>query len=432
MAGLGFGAMIQGASRGLDDVENRALKREDQDYERTRRTNEQTDRTRRLSREDITQGREDTEYAKAQKDDARRRDIQEAVRTWQMSGDPSVLAAASNKYTPDGVKHWISKNEDGTYDAVGEINGVVKKRTISEDEVGQFMMTLAVADPAALFSQQLADKKATAAKEADYAHDIRLERVKGEEDRKSDKRTPARAAALDKWYQERYDDIDDKEAAQEYDPATANLMRQRVDERYQEAMQRVDGGGVGAGGDAGGAAPATPKTQAEYDALKPGDLFVDPEDGKTYKKPAADATAAPKPDAAAPATTDKGKKLARDDKTSDKPKAGEAPKADADKPLVREVEDPTEIINKAIEKKTAEKAAKKEKLVRQEADTKDTVKIQSLLRGKEMPKDIESAKSLIAELSKLKKTAAGQAYKPTIDRRIKAIANHIAEQETGK
>ena len=345
MGALGFGAMIQGASKGLDDVEQRNLRREDQQYERERRSregvtfeNQQQDRTRRLKREDITNDRADKEYEVQKQQQDRQRDVMEAVRRWQLTGDPSSIVEASNKYTRDGVKHSIVKNEDGTYDVFGDVDGKVAKKTLTEDQIGQYMMVLAAQDPFAQVEKQQDAKASAAEKAAERSHQVYLERVKGEEDRKGGGKL---GETVEKWRLERYADIDDKEAAGEIDAETAKAMRTRTDELAMSRLQRVPDGGTGGAGEATGEKLPVPKTQEDYDALEPGAFYINDEDGKRYQKPGKPAAAADKPKPAD--TADKGeaapaqaksegakpetKKLAREDAPQDEaPEPVEKPK----------------------------------------------------------------------------------------------------------
>ncbi len=179
----GTGMMIQGLSAGLRDVrremehdEDRAYQKEDREYQRKARELDLEgkqvglqDTRDRMARQKVTQKREDEEYEFKKEQAEFARDFDESMRRFAMSQgqDYQGIVDLYNNRWPDDGQVMAKRNKDGTYDVSFEKDGQTQAhKGLSFDDFGTLAMQMR--DP----GKWLEDKKASAAKAAERAHEL--------------------------------------------------------------------------------------------------------------------------------------------------------------------------------------------------------------------------------------------------------------------
>ena len=181
MAGVALSRMLSAAPEAID----RGMERRDRNTYRERETEQyqqgQEDRNRRQSREDYSLARQSINDSRADKEyktneDKRKRKValNEAIRTWQMTGDIEPANKVANEYTAEGVKHKIKKNPDGSYSgSIGYEGKEEPFENISDDEVGTYLMRLGNEDPYQSLVAEKAGKQAAKAKKEERSFQLK-------------------------------------------------------------------------------------------------------------------------------------------------------------------------------------------------------------------------------------------------------------------
>jgi hypothetical protein len=188
--------MIQGVSRGLDDVERRNERKEDRAYELKRRGREDTqyeqgqeDRTYQVSRRQVTDQRTDEQYDIQREQQQFAKDFDEAMRRYAVSdgADYQGLQDIYNNKYPDKGKVMMRRDEDGTFtvqftrpDGTTEV-----KEGLNFDQLGE--MAMGMRDPNKWMENRRASSAAAAERKGKHEDAVDLERVRGEESRKTER-----------------------------------------------------------------------------------------------------------------------------------------------------------------------------------------------------------------------------------------------------
>lgn len=193
---IGTAALIQGASRGLDDIAARQAQQDDRAYELRRREREDTqyqqgqeDREYTLRRRAVTDRRSDEEYGLRREQQEFTRKFDEAMRRYAMSdgADYQGLVDVYNAHFPDGGKVMMRRDPDGTYamSFEGRDGRKSAKSGLTFDQVGELAMGMR--DPNTWIAHRQATSAKASERQADLSQAITLARVKGEEDRKTER-----------------------------------------------------------------------------------------------------------------------------------------------------------------------------------------------------------------------------------------------------
>lgn len=192
---LGTAAMIQGLSRGLDDVQERRNRDEDRTYELKRRERDDTqweqgqeDRAYTVGRRKVTDQRADEQYDIQREQQEFTREFDDAMRRYVMSdgADYQGLQDFYNNKYPNQGKVMMRREADGTFtiqfqrpDGTSEV-----QEGLSFDQVGELAMGMR--DPNQWMQARRAAAAATAERKGKHQDAVALERVKGEEKRKTE------------------------------------------------------------------------------------------------------------------------------------------------------------------------------------------------------------------------------------------------------
>lgn len=172
-SGIGLGRMMQGAVEGLDKTEARRDRETQRGREDTQWEQGQEDREYSLTRQTIDDSRSDEQYQIQKDKQTRFKSGNEALRGWMTTGEIDGINGYMNEYTPEGLDHELTKNEDGTYTAVMKFDGREESKAISEQEIGTYMQVLMTQDPYAKLTEQQNAKKAADVKKEDRAFDMK-------------------------------------------------------------------------------------------------------------------------------------------------------------------------------------------------------------------------------------------------------------------
>ena len=177
--GYGFGQMVQGMSRGLDDIERRQQEEEDRQYLLKRRQRDDTqweqgqeDRRYRLQRQRITDQRQDQQYRVAKEQQDFIRSFDNAMRRYAFTNgaDYSGLVDLYNNEFHDGYTINARRDRKGQYsveflDRDGRLVG--KKDGLTFDQFGE--LAISMRDP----QKWLEAKQQAMAKEEDRDFELR-------------------------------------------------------------------------------------------------------------------------------------------------------------------------------------------------------------------------------------------------------------------
>lgn len=168
------GTLARSAIKGFNDAEDRRY------IEESRATKQEADKVG-LDDAKFQAGRRKKLAERTDTDYERKQAGMEAFRSFMTQDDVQAVANFANQYTRNGVKHFVNKNPDGSYDTILDVDGKkTEKHFDNKDEIGQYLLLLTKHDPFDVYEKRTAEKKAAAAKAADREHDFKKIDRKGE------------------------------------------------------------------------------------------------------------------------------------------------------------------------------------------------------------------------------------------------------------